>query len=115
MEFWLERGVDGFRIDTVNMYSKGDLGRDAEIVDEGSEWQPAEKLYCNGPRMHEFLGEMNQVLEKYDAMTVGECPATPELSRVLKYVSAKEKQLNMVFQFVSTFPFSFPWTISPGE
>ena len=55
--------------------------------------------YCNGPRMTEFLGEMNAILEKYDAMTVGECPHTPDPARVIQYVSAKEKQLNMVFQF----------------
>ncbi|KAF2112398.1 alpha-glucosidase [Lophiotrema nucula] len=98
MEFWLERGVDGFRVDTVNMYSKGEM-LDAPVTDPRSEWQFAGLQYCNGPRMHEFLSEMNQVLEKYDAMTVGECPHTPDMSRVLKYVSAKEKQLNMVFQF----------------
>jgi oligo-1,6-glucosidase len=38
MEFWLERGVDGFRVDTVNMYSKGEMG-DAPVTDEDSEWQ----------------------------------------------------------------------------
>lgn len=98
MEFWLERGVDGFRVDTVNMYSKGDMS-DAPVTDEGSEWQFAGFQYCNGPRMTEFLSEMNVILEKYDAMTVGECPHTPDPTRVIKYVSAKEKQLNMVFQF----------------
>ncbi|KAF2644274.1 alpha-glucosidase [Massarina eburnea CBS 473.64] len=98
MEFWLERGVDGFRVDTVNMYSKGDMV-DAPITDPSSEWQFAGLQYCNGPRMDEYLNEMNRVLEKYDAMTVGECPNTPDMSRVIKYVSAKEKQLNMVFQF----------------
>jgi oligo-1,6-glucosidase len=55
--------------------------------------------YCNGPRMREFLTEMNTILDKYDAMTVGECPHTPDSARVIDYVSAKEKQLNMVFQF----------------
>jgi hypothetical protein len=50
--------------------------------------------------MTEFLSEMNVILDKYDAMTVGECPHTPDPTRVIKYVSAKEKQLNMVFQFV---------------
>jgi oligo-1,6-glucosidase len=100
MEFWLERGVDGFRVDTVNMYSKGEM-LDAPITDPASEWQFAGFQYCNGPRMAEFLKEMNQILEKYDAMTVGECPHTPDMKRVLEYVSAKEKQLNMVFQFVS--------------
>lgn len=98
MEFWLEKGVDGFRVDTVNMYCKGEM-QDAPVTDPRSEWQFAGFQYCNGPRMHEYLGEMNQVLSKYDAMTVGECPNTPDMSRVLKYVSAKEKQLNMVFQF----------------
>ena len=103
MEFWLERGVDGFRVDTVNMYSKGEMV-DAPITDPNSEWQFAGYQYCNGPRMGEFLGEMNEVLAKYDAMTVGECPHTPDMSRVVQYVSAKEKQLNMVFQFVSHSP-----------
>jgi oligo-1,6-glucosidase len=100
MEFWLQRGVDGFRVDTVNMYSKGEM-LDAPVTDPGSEWQFAGYQYCNGPRMAEFLNEMNQILEKYDAMTVGECPHTRDMKRVLEYVSAKEKQLNMVFQFVS--------------
>lgn len=99
MEFWLERGVDGFRVDTVNMYSKGTM-MDAPITDPRSEWQFAGFQYCNGPRMSEFLSEMNAVLAKYDAMSVGECPHS-DMDRVLKYVSAKEKQLNMVFQFVS--------------
>lgn len=106
MEFWLDRGVDGFRVDTVNMYSKGEMV-DAPVTDPGSEWQFAGYQYCNGPRMGEFLAEMNEVLERYDAMTVGECPHTPDMSRVVKYVSAKEKQLNMVFQFVSI-PTSLP-------
>ncbi|OAG00564.1 alpha-glucosidase-like protein maltase [Paraphaeosphaeria sporulosa] len=98
MEFWLERGVDGFRVDTVNMYSKGDMS-DAPVTDPESEWQFAGLQYCNGPRMAEFLGEMNEVLARYDAMTVGECPNTPDMKRVVQYVSAREKQLNMVFQF----------------
>ncbi|KAF1920235.1 alpha-glucosidase-like protein maltase [Ampelomyces quisqualis] len=98
MEFWLERGVDGFRVDTVNMYSKGEM-LDAPVTDPSSEWQFAGYEYCNGPRMTEFLGEMNEILEKYDAMSVGECPNTPDMKRVLQYVSAREKQLNMVFQF----------------
>jgi alpha-glucosidase len=113
MEFWLERGVDGFRVDTVNMYSKGEM-LDAPVTDHESEWQPAGLQYCNGPRMKEFLGEMNEVLSKYDAMTVGECPHTPDMARVLQYVSAKEKQLNMVFQFdvvdVGQGPYKFQTT-----
>ncbi|KAM0415711.1 hypothetical protein ACHAPT_013327 [Fusarium lateritium] len=99
MEFWLERGVDGFRVDTVNMYSKLQDFPDAPITDPDTKYQPAGLLYCNGPRMHEFLREMNDILTRYGAITVGELPNTPDLARVLRYVSADEKQLNMVFQF----------------
>jgi len=99
VEFWLKKGVDGFRIDTVNMYSKFPGYADAPITDQGSEYQFAASLYCNGPRMHEYLREMGEVLDRYGAMTVGELPHTPSVEKVLKYVSAREKQLNMVFQF----------------
>lgn len=99
--FWLDKGVDGFRIDTVNMYSKPADLADAPITEPDAEYQFAGFQYCNGPRMHEFLGEMNAIFSKYDAMTVGECPNTPDIEGVIKYVSAREKQLDMVFQFVS--------------
>ncbi|KAI6711896.1 alpha amylase [Marssonina coronariae] len=100
MEFWLQRGVDGFRVDTVNMYSKGTLLPDAPVVDPGAFEQPASSIFCNGPRMHEFLREMNtQVLSKYDTMTVGELPYTPDPAHVLRYVGSGDKQLDMVFQF----------------
>lgn len=100
MEFWLQRGVDGFRVDTVNMYSKGKSLPDAPIIDRGAFEQPAHGLFCNGPRMHEFLREMNtEVLNKYDTVTIGELPHTPDPHHVLRYVGSEDKQLNMVFQF----------------
>ncbi|KAJ5698110.1 Alpha-glucosidase [Penicillium macrosclerotiorum] len=99
MEFWLRKGIDGFRVDTVNMYSKHQSFRDAVVVDPSSEWQPAASLFCNGPRIHEFLREMGQILQKYNAVTVGELPGTPDITDVLKYVSAQEQLLSMVFQF----------------
>ncbi|KAK3906489.1 glycoside hydrolase superfamily [Staphylotrichum tortipilum] len=100
MRFWLEKGVDGFRVDVVNMYSKGVELKDAPIVDARFYEQPAWMYYANGPRMHEFLREMNQtVLDKYDTVTVGELPHTPDPKKVLDYVSARDKQLSMVFQF----------------
>ncbi|KAF7719502.1 Oligo-1,6-glucosidase [Penicillium ucsense] len=99
MEFWLRKGIDGFRVDTVNMYSKEQSLTDAPVIDSRLEWQPAFSMYCNGPRIHEFLGEMSQILTKYNAMTVGELPHTPEIADVLAYVSEKESQLSMVFQF----------------
>jgi alpha-glucosidase len=100
MEFWLQKGVDGFRIDTANMYSKGTELPDAPVIDQGIFEQPASSLFCNGPRMHEFLREMNtQVLSKYDTMTVGELPHTPDPKHVLRYVGSGDKQMDMVFQF----------------
>lgn len=100
MEFWLKKGVDGFRVDTVNMYSKPLGLPDASITDPGIFEQPASSLFCNGPRMHEFLREMNHlVLNKYDTMTVGELPHTPDPAHVLRYIGSNDRQLDMVFQF----------------
>lgn len=58
--FWLEKGVDGFRIDTVNKYSKDLEFPDAPITDPTSEFQPARAFFNNGPRIHEFIKEMKQ-------------------------------------------------------
>ncbi|KAJ3941636.1 uncharacterized protein N0V96_008350 [Colletotrichum fioriniae] len=100
MRFWLDKGVDGFRIDTVNMYSKGVDFRDAPIMNKNAYEQPAYMIYCNGPRIHEFLREMNaKVLNHYDTVTVGELPHTPDPKHVLKFISAADRQLDMVFQF----------------
>ncbi|KAK3944241.1 glycoside hydrolase family 13 protein [Diplogelasinospora grovesii] len=100
MRFWLDKGVDGFRVDCVNMYSKGVSFQDAPIINPHAYEQPAWSIYANGPRMHEFLREMNtQVLDIYDAVTVGELPHTPDPKKVLDYVSLADKQLSMVFQF----------------
>ncbi|PWY81684.1 glycoside hydrolase [Aspergillus sclerotioniger CBS 115572] len=99
MEFWLCKGIDGFRIDVVNAYSKDTSFPDAPVTDPRLEWQYASHLFCNGPRIHEYLREMSTILKKYNAMTVGELPLTPEIEQVLSYVSAKEEKLSMVFQF----------------
>lgn len=99
MLFWLNKGVDGFRVDTVNMYSKPPGLPDAPMTDPDAEWQEAGLVYCNGPRMNEYLSEMNAILSRYNAMTVGECPFTPDIETVIEYVGASNKRLNMVFQF----------------
>ena len=80
-------------------YSKPPGYEDVPIVDKGSFVQPG-PAWANGPRIHEFLREMNTlVLDQYDSVTVGELPHTPEASDVLKFVSAGDRQLDMVFQF----------------
>lgn len=99
MEFWLERGVNGFRVDTVNMYSKPMDFPDAPVTVPGSDIQPASSLFCNGPEMHKYLREMGAILARYDAMTVGELPCTPDAAMVREYVGFSRNELSQVFQF----------------
>jgi alpha-glucosidase len=101
IRFWLDKGVDGFRVDTVNKYSKPAEFLDAPITDPSSPWQFAYPLFCNGPRIHEYLKEMvREAMDPYgDVMTVGELPCTPDAKEILRYVSAREHELNMVFHF----------------
>jgi alpha-glucosidase len=98
--FWLDRGVDGFRIDTVNKYSKRTDFPDAPISCPDALHQPAPEMWCNGPRIHEFIHEMQtQALAPYNAVSVGELSNTPLPSQVLPYVSAAARELDMVFEF----------------
>ena len=100
MRFWLERGVDGFRIDTVNKYSKRQDYVDAPITDPNSPHQSAPEMWCNGPRIHEFIHEMNRkVLAPFGAVSVGELSNTPHPYQVIPYVSAAAQELDMVFEF----------------
>ncbi|KOC08119.1 alpha-glucosidase [Aspergillus flavus AF70] len=99
VRFWLDKGVDGFRVDTVNKYSKHTDFPDAPVTDPKSYIQPAIQMWCNGPRIHEFLREMyDDALQPYgDVVTIGELANTPDPEHVLKYVGASAKQLSMVF------------------
>lgn len=97
VDFWLAKGVDGFRMDVISLISKrlafADVPAQMSFIDV------MEKVYANGPRVHEFLKEMQQeVLCKYDHVTVGEGPGV-NLEHGPRYVAAKEKELNMVFHF----------------
>lgn len=97
--FWLERGVDGFRIDTVNKYSKIPGLPDAPVTEPDEATQVAVCQYTNGPRIHEYLREIKDILKGYDVMTVGELPNTPDEREVLQYISAGSGELDMVFNF----------------
>ncbi|KAK7997287.1 vacuolar ATP synthase 16 kDa proteolipid subunit [Apiospora arundinis] len=100
MRFWLDKGVDGFRIDTVNKYSKRTEYVDAPVTDPRWESQPAPEMWCNGPRIHEFIHEMNRkALAPYGAVSVGELSNMAGPSDVLPYVSAAAQELDMVFEF----------------
>lgn len=92
MRFWLDKGIDGFRMDVINLLAKIPGFPDAE--------QPDNISYLgNNPGIHEYLQEMHeQVLKHYDIFTVGEIPfVTPE-DGVL-YVGEDRKELNTLFQF----------------
>lgn len=96
MTWWCEKGIDGFRMDVISMLSKDQNFPDGEQKGLYGDHQP---FVCNGPRVHEFLKEMNQrVLSKYDIMTVGEAIGTT-IEEAKKYAGEDTGELNMVFQF----------------
>ncbi|KAK2461008.1 hypothetical protein APHAL10511_006949 [Amanita phalloides] len=100
MRFWLDRGCDGFRLDVINLISKVEGLPDAPVTAPGEEYQLASTLFANGPRVHEYIQEMNtKVLSKYDVMTVGETPFTHDEDTLAEYGLPKNKELNMLFQF----------------
>jgi glycosidase len=97
MTFWLDRGIDGFRIDTVNKYSKNQTYPDAEISDPEEETQLASMHYRHGPRIHEYLREMRTTFDRYGAMSWGELSNFKrDEEEVLPFVSSRSQELNMV-------------------
>ncbi|ANU15193.1 Oligo-1,6-glucosidase [Planococcus halocryophilus Or1] len=92
MRWWLDKGVDGFRMDVINMISKVPDMQDAVNGDASSQ-------FMNGPNVHTYLKEMNtQVLSQYNIVTVGETPGTtPKEAR--DYTAAQNQELNMIFTF----------------
>jgi len=97
LKFWFSKGVDGFRMDVISFISKK---LDFPPAEEGATLSDMmENIYANGPRIHEFLKEMNKkVFSKYDVVTVGEGPGV-NLKTGLNYVDESEQELNMVFHF----------------
>lgn len=95
MLWWLEKGVDGFRMDVISLISKTEGLPDGKVGLNGY----ADPGTANGPHVHEYLQEMREkVLNKADTMTVGECSGVT-VEEAKKYARSDEKELNMVFQF----------------
>lgn len=98
MVFWLDKGADGFRIDSMNLMSKHPDLPDAPITNPDSEYQSGALYFASGPRMHEYIREMReQVFDKYDCMTVGELGFTKTEESVASYVASERHELNMLF------------------
>ena len=100
MRWWLDRGVDGFRMDVINMISK-DTSLPDTTPRPGSRYGPAFQYFICGPRNHEFMQEMyREVFVGRDAhvLTVGEMPGVTVPEAVL-FTDPARHELDMVFQF----------------
>jgi oligo-1,6-glucosidase len=96
MKYWLDIGIDGFRMDVISLISKRVEYQDSkyEIFAEA-----IENEFANGPRIHEFLKEMHsEVMSKYDMMTIGEGVGIPP-ALANAYVGADRNELNMIYHF----------------
>ncbi len=116
MRWWLDRGIDGFRMDVITMISKAPGLPDAPAA-PGERYAFGGQFFVNGPRLLEYLGEMKrEVLSRYDILTVGEAPMTsPE--QALGLTDAESGALSMIFQFehmdLDTQPGQSKWAVQP--
>jgi len=104
MRWWLDRGVDGFRMDVINFISKR-VAADGSLPDgiagEGARLGDGHSLFTDGPRIHEFLHEMHvQVFtgRPTKLLTVGEMPGTT-VDEAVRYTDPARGEVDMVFQF----------------
>jgi oligo-1,6-glucosidase len=117
MRWWLDRGVDGFRMDVINMISKDTSLPDGSTLHGGLFGDGSASFLC-GPRIHEFLQEMNQAVfaDRPDIMlTVGEMPGVTVEDAVL-FTDPQRREVDMVFQFEHVSLDSGPggkWDIKP--
>jgi oligo-1,6-glucosidase len=119
MRWWVDRGVDGFRMDVINLISKPDPLTDGQ-PEPGRQYVRAVKFVGQGPRLQEFLAEMNREvgLDAQNLLTVGEMPGvTIELAREI--TDPANAELNMVFTFehvdLDRMPEGSKWDLRPIE
>ncbi|MFS1975578.1 alpha,alpha-phosphotrehalase [Vibrio splendidus] len=92
ISFWAEKGVDGFRLDVINLISKQQDFSNDDIGD-------GRRFYTDGPRVHEYLKEISEaVFQKYGSVTVGEMSSTT-LEHCQQYSNVDNSELSMVFNF----------------
>jgi oligo-1,6-glucosidase len=100
MRWWLDRGVDGFRMDVIDMISK-DTSLPDTVPRPGSRYGPGDQYFTCGPRNHEFLQEMYREVfagRPAHVLTVGEMPGVTIPQAVL-FTTPERHELDMVFQF----------------
>ena len=98
-KFWLDKGVDGFRLDTITTISKDMNFPHAPIVNEGHEYQPAVQYYMDGPEIMRYLGEYkDRVLKNYNVVIIGETPGcTPK--EALEYLDDDKGVMDLAIQW----------------
>lgn len=100
MRWWLDKGVDGFRMDVINLISKDPSLPDGEHS-PGSKYGNGFPHYSYGPRIHEFLSEMHREVfasREGQLVTVGEMPGVT-IEQARRFTNSERRELNMVFQF----------------
>ncbi|PPA28506.1 alpha,alpha-phosphotrehalase [Aeromonas jandaei] len=111
IHFWAKKGVDGFRLDVINLISKDQAFPNDEIGD-------GRRFYTDGPRIHEFLQDVSRdVFAPVGAMTVGEMSST-SLEHCQRYGALDGSELSMVFNFHHLkvdYPNGDKWTKAPFD
>jgi oligo-1,6-glucosidase len=120
MRWWVDRGTDGFRMDVINLISKG-VGPDGSLPDGvvrgGGHLGDGTPFYVNGPRIHDYLREMNDaVLTGRSLLSVGETPGATVADAVL-YTAPDRREVDMVFTFehvnLDQAPGGTKWDLTP--
>ncbi|WP_223067592.1 alpha,alpha-phosphotrehalase [Paenibacillus caui] len=115
MTFWAEKGVSGFRLDVINLISK-----DQNFPDDDGSARPGDgrKFYTDGPRVHEYMKELNRrIFKPYNLVTVGEMSST-SLENCILYSNPEQNELSMTFNFHHLkvdYPNGQKWELMPYD
>ncbi|MGG7213031.1 alpha,alpha-phosphotrehalase [Clostridium nigeriense] len=116
MRYWLDMGVDGFRLDVINLLSK-----DTRFLDDDfkSATRDGRRFYTDGPKIHQYLNLLNkEVFSKYSGiMTVGEMSSTT-IDNCIKYTNTENEELDMTFNFHHLkvdYPKGEKWELAPFD
>lgn len=115
LTFWADKGVSGFRMDVINLISK-----DPAFPDDDGSVAPGDgrRFYTDGPRVHEYIKELNEkVFKPYNLVTVGEMSSTT-LEHCIRYSNPEENEFSMTFNFHHLkvdYPNGQKWELKPYD